>query len=50
MIRFFPFEKYGKQFEDARPGVTVTKVRSKHFLQEDEYETIAEKVKALIFS
>lgn len=45
---FLSFEKYGKEFEDARPGITVTKVRSKHFLQEEKYETIAEKIKDLI--
>lgn len=45
---FLSFEKHGKPFEDARPGVPVTKVRSKHFLQEEAYETIAEKVKNLI--
>lgn len=47
---FLSYEKYAKQFEQARPGIPVTKVRSKHFLQEEQYETIAVKVKELVFS
>lgn len=47
---FLSFDQYGKQFEQARPGIPVTKVRSKHFLQEEAYETIADKVKELIGS
>lgn len=45
---FLKFEEYGQQFEAARPGIPVTKVKSKHFLQEEQYETIAAKVKELI--
>lgn len=45
---FLPYEEYGKQFEEARPGIPVVKVASKHFLQEEQYETIAVKVKELI--
>lgn len=44
---FLSFEEYGKQFEDARPGIPITMVRSKHFLQEEQYEKIAERVKEL---
>ena len=47
---FLPWEEKGKEFEDARPGVPVTKVESKHFLQEEAYETIATKVKELLES
>jgi pimeloyl-ACP methyl ester carboxylesterase len=47
---FLPFEQYGKQFEEARPGIPVTKVKSKHFLQEEEYELIAAKVKEIVVS
>lgn len=47
---FLSYEEFGKQFEEARPGTPVTKVKSKHFLQEEKYETIAEKVKDLISS
>ena len=45
---FLPWEEKGIEFENARPGVPVTKVESKHFLQEEAYETIAAKVKELI--
>ncbi|REG92614.1 alpha/beta fold hydrolase [Algoriphagus antarcticus] len=45
---FLKFEEHGKSFEDARPGIPVTKVNSKHFLQEEQYEIIATKVKELI--
>lgn len=45
---FLTYEEYGKQFEDARPGIAVTKVEAKHFLQEEQYETIAAKVKELV--
>jgi pimeloyl-ACP methyl ester carboxylesterase len=45
---FLTYEEFGQQFEDARPGVPVTKVTSKHFLQEEQYEVIAAKVKDLI--
>ena len=45
---FLPYQEYGKQFEEARPGIPVTKVNSKHFLQEEQYEIIAAKVKELI--
>ncbi len=47
---FLTWEEKGKEFEEARPGVLVTKVESKHFLQEEAYETIAAKVKELITS
>jgi pimeloyl-ACP methyl ester carboxylesterase len=47
---FLTFEEFGKQFVDARPGVPVTKVKSKHFLQEEQYQIIAEKVSDLIAS
>jgi pimeloyl-ACP methyl ester carboxylesterase len=47
---FLSYEQYGKQFEAARPGIPVTKVRSKHFLQEEQYDIIADKVKGLIVS
>jgi len=42
-----PYEEYGKQFEEARPGIRVTLVEGKHFLQEEQYETIAARVKEL---
>jgi hypothetical protein len=45
---FLKYEAYGQQFEVARPGIPVTKVKSKHFLQEEQYEAIAAKVKTLI--
>ena len=45
---FLPFEEKGKEFEEARPGVPVTKVTSKHFLQEEQYKTIALKVKEIV--
>jgi pimeloyl-ACP methyl ester carboxylesterase len=45
---FLPFEEKGKEFEKARPGVPVTMVEAKHFLQEEQYQTIAAKVKELI--
>ena len=45
---FLTWEEKGKDFEEARPGVPVTKVEGKHFLQEEAYETIAAKVKELI--
>lgn len=45
---FLKFEEHGKQFEEARPGIPITKVNSKHFLQEEQYEKIAAKVKELI--
>lgn len=38
------FEKFGTQFVNARPGIQVTKVNSRHFLQEEAYEIIALKV------
>ncbi len=44
---FLTWEEKGREFEEARPGVSVTKVESKHFLQEEAYETIAAKVKEL---
>ncbi len=44
---FLTWEEKGVEFENARPGVPVTKVESKHFLQEEAYETIAAKVKEL---
>lgn len=44
---FLTWEEKGREFEEARPGVPVTKVESKHFLQEEAYETIAAKVKEL---
>lgn len=43
-----PYDETGKDFEKARPGLPVTKVEAKHFLQEDQYEIIASKVKELI--
>lgn len=45
---FLPYKEYGKQFEEARPGTPVTKVNSKHFLQEEQYEIIAAKIKEFI--
>lgn len=45
---FLTWEEKGREFEQARPGVPVTKVESKHFLQEEAYETIAAKVKELV--
>lgn len=45
-----PWEEKGREFEVARPGVPVTMVESKHFLQEEAYETIAAKVTELIKS
>lgn len=45
---FLTYEEHGQEFEKARPGVPVTKVPSKHFLQEEEYVTIAAKVKGLV--
>jgi pimeloyl-ACP methyl ester carboxylesterase len=47
---FLTWEEKGREFEKARPGVPVTKVESKHFLQEEAYDTIAAKVKELITS
>ena len=47
---FLTWEEKGREFEEARPGVPVTKVESKHFLQEEAYDTIAAKVKELITS
>ncbi len=44
---FLTWEEKGREFEEARPVVPVTKVESKHFLQEEAYETIAAKVKEL---
>ncbi len=44
---FLTWEEMGKEFENARPGIPITKVISKHFLQEEAYETIALKVKEL---
>ncbi len=44
---FLTWEEKGVEFENARPGVLVTKVESKHFLQEEAYETIAAKVEYL---
>ncbi len=45
---FLSWEEKGREFEEARAGVPVTKVQSKHFLQEEAYETIAAKVKELV--
>lgn len=45
---FLTWEEKGVEFEKARTGVPVTKVESKHFLQEEAYETIAAKVKELV--
>ncbi len=45
---FLTWEEKGVEFENARPGVPATKVESKHFLQEEAYETIAAKVKELV--
>jgi len=47
---FLTFDEKGKEFEEARPGIPVTKVEAKHFLQEEAYETIAAKVKEIIVS
>jgi len=47
---FLTYEEHGKPFEEARPGIPVTKVEAKHFLQEEQYEVIAAKVKELIVS
>lgn len=41
---FLTLEDKCREFMDARPGVPLTTVESKHFLQEEEYETIALKV------
>ena len=41
------FEEYGKQFEAAQPGIPAFKVKAKHFLQEEQYEFIAQKVKEI---
>ena len=38
------FEEYG---EAARPGIPVFKVKARHFLQEEQYEFIAQKVKEI---
>ena len=43
-----PYEETGMDFENARPGIPVTKVESKHFLQEEQYVIIAAKVKELM--
>ncbi len=43
-----PYDETGKDFEKARPGIPVTKVESKHFLQEEQYVVIASKVKELM--
>ncbi len=43
-----PYEESGKDFEKARPGIPVTKVEAKHFLQEEQYVIIASKVKELM--
>jgi hypothetical protein len=40
--------KRAKDFEKAKPGITVTKVEAKHFLQEEQYVIIASKVKELM--
>lgn len=45
---FLTYEEKGKEFEKARPDLRVTKVDAKHFLQEEQYETIAAKVKGLV--
>jgi pimeloyl-ACP methyl ester carboxylesterase len=45
---FLTWKEKGREFEEARPGVPVTKVESKHFLQEEAYDTIAAKVKELV--
>lgn len=45
---FLPFNESGKDFVDARPGVPVTMVEGKHFLQEEAYDAMATKVKELI--
>jgi pimeloyl-ACP methyl ester carboxylesterase len=47
---FLTWKEKGREFEEARPGVPITKVESKHFLQEEAYETIAAKVKEIIVS
>jgi pimeloyl-ACP methyl ester carboxylesterase len=47
---FLTFEEFGRQFVEARPGVPVTMVKSKHFLQEEQYQIIAQKVSDLIAS
>lgn len=47
---FLTFDEFGKQFVEARPGVPVTKVKSKHFLQEEQYQAIARKVSDLVES
>ncbi len=33
---FLTYEEHGKPFEEARPGIPVTKVEAKHFLQEEQ--------------
>lgn len=45
---FLTFEEDATEFERARPGTPVTKVKSKHFLQEEKFEVIAEKIKDLV--
>ena len=47
---FLTYEEHGQPFEEARPGIPVTKVEAKHFLQEEQYNVIAEKVKELVSS
>lgn len=42
---FLPYEEYGVQFEKVRPGVSSYQVEAKHFLQEEQYVIIANKVK-----
>jgi len=43
-----PYEETGKDFEKARPGIPITKVEGKHFLQEEQFVIIATKVKEFI--
>ncbi len=44
---FLTWEEKGTEFLEARPEIPVTKVESKHFLQEEAYEIIAAKVKEI---
>lgn len=44
---FLTVEDKAQDFINARPDVLLTKVESKHFLQEEAFEMIAEKVKHL---
>lgn len=44
---FLTFEEHGKTFVEARPDARVYKVTAKHFVPEEQYLFIAEKIKEL---